>query len=202
VARIFLLSPANLAGIRAQMLMDPRAQFPLARDLRSARGITLGEAMAFTSGLYFRGKLAYARAFAAPPTGAPGVLVITPTAGLRTPDAYCTLETLREFSGVDIAAGDERFRAPLAFDLRALHGQAGDAEVVLLGSIATDKYTSALLEVFGDRLLFPQEFVGRGDMSRGGLCLRCVDSGEELRYVPVRGAERRGSRPPRLPRKR
>lgn len=202
MARIFLLSPANLAGIRAQMLMDPRASFPLARDLRSARGIPLGEAMSFTSGLYFRGKLAYARAFATPPVAAPGVLVITPTAGLRSPDAHCTLETLREFSGVDIASGDDRFRAPLAFDLRALHAGAGDAEVVLLGSIATDKYTGALLEVFGDRLLFPQDFVGRGDMSRGGLCLRCVASGEELAYVPVRGAQRRGTRPPRLPRKR
>jgi hypothetical protein len=69
---------------------------------------------------------------------------------------------------------------------------------VLLGSIASAKYTGPLLGTFGDRLLFPKEFVGRGDMSRGGLMLRCVDTMTELTYVPVRGAERHGERPPKL----
>jgi hypothetical protein len=50
-----------------------------------------------------------------------------------------------------------------------------------------------------ERLLFPAEFVGRGDMSRGGLMLRCVDQRTELSYVPVQGAMRRGARPPKLP---
>ena len=72
--------------------------------------------------------------------------------------------------------------------------------VVLLGSIATSKYVEPLLEVFGDRLLFPAEFVGRGDMSRGGLMLRSARAGAELTYVPVAGATRRGPRPARLPR--
>jgi hypothetical protein len=71
--------------------------------------------------------------------------------------------------------------------------------VVLLGSIATGKYTSALLEVFGRRLLFPAAFVGRGDMSRGGLLLRAARSGEELSYIPVAGATLHGPRPPKLP---
>jgi hypothetical protein len=35
-------------------------------------------------------------------------------------------------------------------------------------------------------------------MSRGGLMLRAAASGEELDYVPVAGAIRRGARPPRL----
>jgi hypothetical protein len=56
--------------------------------------------------------------------------------------------------------------------------------------------------VFDGRLLFPAEFVGRGDMSRGGLMLRCVDERAELTYVPVRGAVRRGMRPPKLPPRR
>lgn len=69
---------------------------------------------------------------------------------------------------------------------------------MLLGSIATDKYCGVLLEVFGPRLRFPAEFVGRGDMSRGGLLLRAARSGTELRYVRVLDAVRRGPRPARL----
>jgi len=46
--------------------------------------------------------------------------------------------------------------------------------------------------------VFPPAFVGRGDMSRGGLMLRCVDSGIELEYAPIAGATRNGRRPPRL----
>ena len=74
--------------------------------------------------------------------------------------------------------------------------------MVLLGSIATGKYADALLEVFGERLLFPSDFVGRGDMSRGGLMLRRVQDGQELPYIPVNGAVRRGKRPPKLRGKR
>jgi hypothetical protein len=57
-----------------------------------------------------------------------------------------------------------------------------------------------LAPVLGDRLRFPAEFVGRGDMSRGGLLLRCVAEGRELGYIPLAGAARHGPRPPRLPR--
>jgi hypothetical protein len=56
-----------------------------------------------------------------------------------------------------------------------------------------------LLAVLGERLHFPAEFVGRGDMSRGGLLLRAVRAGVELAYLPVAGAVRHGARPPRLP---
>ena len=87
--RIFLLSPANCAGVRARMVMSERATFPLAARLRSAEGAPIGDVFSFLSGLYFRGKVTYARAFASPPdcespiSGA-GVFVITPTAGLRS----------------------------------------------------------------------------------------------------------------------
>jgi hypothetical protein len=201
MARIFLLSPANLGGVRAQLMLDPRARFPLARALRTARGATLAEVMTFTSGLYFRGKMAYARAFANPPAGAPGALIITPSAGLRSPETLCTLETLHEFAGVDIAKGDDEYKKPLLFDARALAEGVPTADIVLLGSIASDKYVDLLLEAFGERLLFPAEFVGRGDMSRGGLMLRCAAAGVELTYLPVAGAKRHGPRPPRLPRR-
>jgi hypothetical protein len=70
--------------------------------------------------------------------------------------------------------------------------------VVLLGSIATGKYSELLAPVFGSRLVFPADFRGRGDMSRGGLLLRCVDEGRQLDYVALSGAIRRGPRPGRL----
>jgi len=186
------------------MVLSERATFDIAVRLRSRQGIALGEVFAFVSGLYFKGKLAYALKFARPPEpGAPlagsGALVITPTAGLRPAETRVTGDALRTFAGVDIAANDPRYRQPLLVSARALAEEVGpDCEIVLLGSIASAKYVDVLREVFGQRLLFPIAFVGRGDMSRGGLLLRCVRSGEELEYVPVEGAVRHGPRPPKL----
>ena len=77
--------------------------------------------------------------------------------------------------------------------------KSAGCDFVLLGSVATEKYVEPLLKVFGDRLLFPSDFVGRGDMSRGGLMLRCARSGAELPYVPLLGAAVHGKRPPKLP---
>ncbi|MDQ5858487.1 MAG: hypothetical protein M3542_09475 [Acidobacteriota bacterium] len=200
-ARIFLLSPAHCGGERARVVLNPRAEFDLARRLRSAEGAPLGEVFSFLSGLYFRGKLAYARAFAAPPAGSPGVLVITTSEGLLPPDEPTTIARMKRFGRVDIDETDRRYRAPLLRDARALADTAGEScEVVLLGSVATGKYVDVLCRVLGDRLLFPSDFVGRGDMSRGGLMLRRAASGEELPYVPVAGAVRHGPRPPKLPR--
>ena len=203
-ARIFLLSPANCSGLRARMVLSERAQFDLARRLRGPQGVAIGEVFAFVSGLYFKGKLAYALAFARPPdpgaelTGS-GALVITPNAGLRPVETAVTADALRAFAGVDIAANDPRYRRPLLASAKALDEEIGpDCDVVLLGSIASAKYVDILTGVFGARLRFPVDFVGRGDMSRGGLLLRCVRSGEELTYVPVEGAVRHGPRPPKL----
>jgi hypothetical protein len=199
-SRVFLLSPARTDGQRAKILLNPNASFPLAIALREPDGISVGEAFSFLSGLYFRGKVAYANAFANPPAGAPRSLVITTDRGLMLPDARVRRDDLVAFSKVDLAAGDERFLAPLRRDAEAL-AQTMDCNadcVVLLGSIATGKYTDTLIDVFGERLVFPVEFVGRGDMSRGGLMLRCAREGRELEYASVAGAVRRGKRPPKL----
>jgi hypothetical protein len=186
------------------MVMSERATFELAAKLRTSDGAPIGDVFAFLSGLYFRGKLAYARAFARPPdpesaiSGA-GSFVITPNAGLRTIDTLVTLDALRAFARVDIASDNPKYRKPLEQSARALaHDVGPDCSVILLGSIASPKYVDVLQNIFGDRLLFPADFVGRGDMSRGGLMLRCVSTAEELVYIPVTGAIRHGVRPPRL----
>ncbi|MBA2685937.1 MAG: hypothetical protein H0U66_15750 [Gemmatimonadaceae bacterium] len=196
-SRIFLLSPAFCGGQRAKLLFNPNAAFPLAVRLR-AGGVPIGELFAFLSGLYFRGKLAYARAFIKAPRGAPGLLVITPTRGLVDPDTLLTLDDMREFAEVNIATQSDRFIEPLARDARELAAASRTAPAILLGSIATDKYVGTLAAAFGDRLRFPEEFVGRGDMSRGGLLLRSVRESSELTYIPVSGATRHGARPPKL----
>jgi len=191
-ARVFLLSPAHCGGERAQLLFNPRAKFDLACRLRTPEGASLGEVFSFLSGLYFRGKLAYAERFGLP-------LVITTNAGLRPADDRVTLDTLRAAARVDITARNPRYRRPLLASAQTVAEHLGpDGAVTLLGSIASDKYVDVLLSVFAGRLTFPAEFVGRGDMSRGGLLLRCVRAGQELSYVPVAGAMRHGPRPPRL----
>ena len=203
-ARVFLLSPANCGGLRARMMLSPNAGFALARQLQSARGAPLGDVFSFVSGLYFRGKVAYARRFARPPdlsepVTAGGVLVITPNAGLRSADTSVTVDSFRGFAGVDLDARNAQYRGPLEQAARALLSAVGpDCEVVLLGSVASGKYVDLLLPIFGERLMFPSDFVGRGDMSRGGLLLRCVQAGLELPYVPIAGAVRHGQRPPKL----
>jgi len=197
--RVFVLSPASCAGERARILLRDEAQFDLAVRLRDLKGVTLGETFSFLSGLYFRGKLAYGSAFARPPGNAEGVLVITTNRGLVSPRTHVTVGELREMACVPIGVDEPRYRGPMERDAERLAGAiAKGGEVVLLGSIATPKYVDVLRAVLGDRLRFPIEFVGRGDMSRGGLMLRCVQSGEELAYVPIDGAVRKGKRPPKL----
>jgi hypothetical protein len=154
----------------------------------------------FVSSLYFRGKLAYASRFAAPPPGCPGVLVITAGRGLVPPDTAITVRDVRAFRRVPIDARSRRYAEPLRGDAEALRARlTGDAEIVLLGSIATAKYVDVLGAVFGGALRFPGDFVGRGDMSRGGLLLRAVSAGVELAYRPVDGARRHGPRAAKLP---
>ena len=200
--RIFLLSPANAGGERAGLLLRTGAPFPLARAVQSAEGAPLAEVFRFTSGLYFRGKLAYADRFARPPPGLPGALVITPGAGLVPPEVRVRAAELRAFAAVPVDPREPRYREPLERAAHLVDDAIGArCDVVLLGSIASGKYVDVLLGVFAERLLFPEAFVGRGDMSRGGLMLRCARAGEELAYVPVAGAVRHGPRPPRLPRR-
>jgi hypothetical protein len=198
--RIFLLSPANLTGERGALLFRPDADFDIALRLRRGEA-TLGETFGFVSGLYFRGKLEYARRFGAPPEDIPGSWVITSGLGLLPPETRVGLTHLRQIASVPIDATDQRYREPLERGCRTLDEMAGgDCDFILLGSVATVKYLEPMFAIFGERLLFPLEFIGRGDMSRGGLMLRRARSGEELSYAPLGALTRHGPRPPKLPR--
>lgn len=187
------------------MLFEPKTKDGvLANALRSREGAPIGDVYAFLSALYFRGKRAYAAKFGRPPDGSPwlsdGALVITPNRGLVPVSTRVCLEHLEAFAETDISAEEPRFRKPLARDAGELARALGErGEAVLLGSIATPKYVAPLLDALGERLLFPAEFVGRGDMSRGGLLLRSAAADTELTCIPVKDAVRRGRRPEKLP---
>jgi hypothetical protein len=195
---VFLLSPAHCGGRRAGYLTRSGSTLPLTARLDQGT-LSLGEAFAFMSGLYFRGKLAYARVFGRRADGPPA-LVITPTRGLQVPELPVTRALLAEFAALDVAAHDPRYVEPPVADARALARTVPSrARIVLLGSIATSKYVEVLAGAFGDRLHFPPAFIGRGDMSRGALMLRSAASGVELDYIAASSAAtRRGPRPPRL----
>lgn len=196
---VFLLSPAQCGSERARMLTAKAAGFPLAQQLRAPEGASLGDVFAFLSALYFRGKLAYAQQFARPPAGLDGVLVITPGAGLLPARTRVGVDHMRAFADVDIHHANERYVAPLVRDISRVAALSSiDTRFVLLGSIASAKYLTPLLDVLRDQLYFPADFVGRGDMSRGGLLLRCARERRELEYIPVAGATLHGKRPPRL----
>src|SRR5262245_54893433 len=125
----------------------------LAGRLR-ANTATLGEVMAWLSALYFRGKLLYSARFASPPGALPGSLVMAPGQGLRDPNWLLTPRDLRDMGKVDIET--HAFVRPLRRDAEELATTYGaDVRVVLLGSIATGKYVDTLLEIFGERRLFP-----------------------------------------------
>jgi hypothetical protein len=197
VKRIFLLSPANVAGARAGLLLNPRAAFALAQKFRR-EGLPLAEIFTFASGLYFRGKITYAQRFARAAAGEL-VRVITTNSGLVEPSLILRPAGLKRFGKVDIHADDPRYSRPLRRHAKELARQlAADGTAILLGSIATPKYRDILLEAFGDRLVFPADFVGRGDMSRGGLLLRAARLGKELPYIAVKGAVLAGKRAPRI----
>ncbi|HKY31550.1 MAG TPA: hypothetical protein VJV23_03355 [Candidatus Polarisedimenticolia bacterium] len=189
--RIFLLSPADCSGRRASLILRDGARGELARRVRR-EGASVGELFSFMSGLYFRGKLAYARTFSEAPPGLCGAMVITPHRGLLDAAHGIRLATLRAFARVPVDPSEPRYRRPLARTARALAAAAGPGcEFVLLGSVATSKYVELLDTELGGRLCFPAEFVGKGDMSRGALMLRCVKEGRQLTYVRAAGAARR-----------
>lgn len=192
---LFLLSPANLSGQRGKLVFNLAASFPLAQQLRSAEGAPLGDVFSFISGLYFRGKKAYAEAFGRAPPGLSPGLVISPAEGLRFLHEPVTVERLQRWAEVPVDEHEPRFVRPLVEHTEALQRALDDsARIVLLGSVATDKYVVPLTGVLGERLLFPPEFVGRGDMSRGSLMLQAARNGTELAYAPVLGIDRRGAR--------
>lgn len=190
--RLFLLSPAFLGGVRARLLLNPRANFDRAKMFHG-QGLPIGEVFAFASGLYFRGKIAYARQFVRPERG-DIVRVITTNAGLVDPERVIGPRELLAFGGSEIDAANPRYHGPLRRDARLLSPAFESA--ILLGSIATAKYRDILLEAFGERLLFPKDFVGRGDMSRGALLLKAARLGRELTYLRLHEAKVTGRRAP------
>lgn len=183
----FLISPARTNGLRAGQLCISRSA--MGEALRAGQA-PLGDVFTWLSALYFRGKLTYARAFAPQRT-----YIMAPGVGLVPASHRIGVSDLRAMAAIEIES--DAFAAPLRRDAERLRHRG---HVVLLGSIATGKYVDTLLEVFGARLVFPASFVGRGDMSRGGLLLRAARAKEPLDYAPVQGAVRHGKRPPKLPR--
>ena len=141
--RVFLLSPANCNGLRARWVLRRNSQSDLARRLRSG-GAPLGEVFSFLSALYFRGKLAYALRFAAPPADCPGVWLITPTAGLVTHDTIVRSSSLRGYSRGRVHLKNKSYCAALRRSAKRLAARTGDCDVVLLGSLATGKYLDIL----------------------------------------------------------
>jgi len=172
--RIFLLSPANLGGVRGRRVLNGVSR------LDCENGVALGELFTYISGLYFRGKLQYAEAFCAQPP-----LIITAGFGLMPPHSKIRMDQIKQMADVPIDAAEPLYREPLERDARALDACS---EIVLLGSLATPKYLEPLLNIVGPRLLYPAEFVGLGDMSRGGLMLSRVRSGQELTYLQASSA--------------
>src|SRR5439155_2295893 len=155
----FLLSPARTDGRRSRIVLDEQATFPLAVRLRE-QGATIADVFSFVSGLYFRGKLAYAREYARTHSVRHGVLVIVPGMGLAPPETVITLADLRAIATIGVEPEEPRFREPLERGAAALAMQLSEADrVVLLGSIATGKYVDVLGRHLGARLHFPLEFV-------------------------------------------
>jgi hypothetical protein len=190
--RVFVLSPATAHGPRALLLRKPDANSAFARRVRE-EGASLGEVFSFLSGLYFRGKLEYARAFARPPRNVDGVHVITMTDGLLSPEARISTPDLERFALC--SEGPDAASEVLERTARALAAQTDPgAEVVLLGSVGTGKYTDILAPIFGERLFFPREILHIGQLARGALFLRHARERRELDYVPVAELIRAGRR--------
>lgn len=181
--RVFVLSPANCNGVRARWLLRKNSPLDLAKRLRRP-GVPLSEVFSFLSSLYFRGKLAYAQAFARPPTDCAGIYIITPTIGLVPHNMLIRISKLRAFSRAAIDVKNRLYCSSLRRSARQLVNEIGsECEVVLLGSITSGKYLKLLSPIFGGQLRVPAEFIGLGDMSRGGMLLRCVNDNRELNYI-------------------
>ena len=173
------------------MLLNEAADFDLARELRSPEGAPLASVFSFVSGLYFRGKVTYARQFGRAREGLPAAHVLTAGGGLCLLDEPVTADRLRRWATVKVHENNPHFTAPLSRHASELLDAHDDTtRFVLLGSVATAKYTEPLLDVFGDRLFVPNDFVGLGDMKRGSLLLRAVREKKELAYATILSCSR------------
>ena len=173
-------------------LRRPGSGVALARRLRE-EGVPLGDVFSFLSGLYFRGKLEYARAFARSSEQHDAVHVITMTDGLVSPDARIVADDLERYAQCPEGSAS----AVLTLEKTALELSRrldANADVVLLGSVSTGKYTDLLAPIFRERLLFPRDVLHIGQLARGALFLRRAREGPELDYVPVSEIIRSGRR--------
>jgi len=181
-SNVFLISPANLSGLRAKQLTSPRATFETARMYQSPEGVPIALAFAFMSALYFRGKIAYALQFAEPEN----IFVIAPGFGLVPPDWRITPERMKVLAKTEVDVRKRNYRKPLERDAKRVAADLPkESNVVLLGSVASGKYVDILWPIFGERLVFPAMFAGLGDMSRGGLLLRAARANRELEYTSL-----------------
>ncbi|MFZ5892744.1 MAG: hypothetical protein ACOY0T_16920 [Myxococcota bacterium] len=193
---MMLLSPVRLNGQRGRALLAPESELALAKRLRAQDGAPIDEVFSFVSGLYFRGKASYASKFARCSQDLPAAFVISAGGGLCRLDERVDVDRLRAWARVAIHEDNPHFTAPLYRHASELLAQRDEGtRFVLLGSVATNKYVAPLLDVFGERLLYPRDFLGRGDMSRGSLMLRAVREGRELEYTPVAHEAELGEQP-------
>jgi hypothetical protein len=188
MSRLFLLSPVRLDGARGRALLEQRSRTEVAQALETTAGAPIGEVFQYVSGLYFRGKLAYARRFARPPANVPwlgdGVLVITSNRGLVPAATRITRAHLEAFAETPISENVPAFTQALTRDAARLRDAlVATDEVVLLGSLATQKYLAPLVGVLGRQLVVPTALRGRGDMARGAMLLRAATAGQELVYA-------------------
>jgi hypothetical protein len=191
VPTIFLLSPARLDGERGRALLDGKGASALMGELRSAHGCSVEAVFCFVSSLYFRGKAAYARAFGVRTAPLPSAYVMTAGGGLLSLDEPVTVARLEGWSRVAVSPDNPHFVAPLLRHATGLLDACDQAtRFVLLGSVASRKYVGPLLDVFGERLLYPSELAGRGDMARGKLLLAAAREQRELGYASVRDLQR------------
>jgi hypothetical protein len=190
---IFLISPANMSGVRGARLLCETGTGDIHTRLKG-EGVELGEVFTHVSSLYFRGKLEYGNAFGGTLSGSSGAYIITPNAGLMSPKTKVRLEELRAICNTEINAGNEQFCRPLESDIRRLREKCEGSRFVLLGSIATPKYVEPLMRVLEGDLFYPSAFAGLGDMSRGALLLQCVRTQVELDYTRYGPAARRNKR--------
>jgi hypothetical protein len=127
--------------------------------------MTIEYAYTYTSSLYFRGKMAYAKRFAAPPAacGGEGVYVIAPGYGLVPPSWLIDPRKLKKLSEVPVDPDVTAYRAPLERHARGLvETLAADTRVVLLGSLLPGKYLQTLWPIFEEMLMVPKCFIGVG----------------------------------------
>jgi len=179
---IFLISPANMSGVRGTRLLCETGKGDVHMRLKG-EGVELGEVFSYVSSLYFRGKLEYGNAFGNKPSVGPGPYIITPSAGLVSPKTKVRLEELRAICNTEIDASNDQFCRPLENDVRRLRQKYEGSRFVLLGSIATPKYVEPLMRALEGDLFYPSAFVGLGDMSRGALLLQCARTQVELVYT-------------------